>query len=359
MSASIAPGFDPNAAAAPDSGIFGLSSSADEAKVVLIPVPFEATTSYGGGTSGGPGAILQASRQIDLFDVQTGHPWRAGIAMLPEEEEIRDWNREARALAEPILEAGGLHPDRPELRVAAERVNALGAALNERVRSRTRALLEQGKIVGVVGGDHAVPFGSIQAHAAAFPGLGVLHVDAHADLREAYEGFEWSHASIMANVMDRIPGVSRLVQVGIRDLCQEELERIEGSSGRIVTHFDAVLQARKFEGVTWGKIVREIVAELPSQVYISFDIDGLDPVYCPHTGTPVPGGLSFAEAVALIDAVVRSERRIVGFDLNEVAPGEEGDEWDGNVGARLLYKMIGFALLSQGIGEAPKLPGRR
>ena len=187
----------------------------------------------------------------------------------------------------------------------------------------------------------------IQAHAEKYPGLGVLHLDAHADLRTAYEGFTWSHASIMYNVVQRLPGVKSLVQVAIRDMSQEEHHLIEASQGRVRAFFDATLQHQRFDGVPWNRQVDEIVSTLPEHVYLSFDIDGLDPVLCPHTGTPVPGGLSFPEANALIAGVVRSGRTIVGFDLTEVAPDPEGGEWDGNVGARLLYKMIGWMLKSQ------------
>ena len=216
------------------------------------------------------------------------------------------------------------------------------------VRDTTRSFLARGKLVGVVGGDHSVPFGCIEAYAEKYPGLGVLHLDAHADLREAYEGFTWSHASIMFNVIKRVPGVAKLVQVAIRDLGEAEHAMIESSGGRIVTFFDAELARQRFDGVPWNRQVEQIVSELPRQVYLSFDIDGLDPLLCPHTGTPVPGGLSFQEACALIGGVVRSGRQIVGLDLNEVAPDPAGGEWDGNVGARLLYKMIGWALKSAG-----------
>ena len=219
--------------------------------------------------------------------------------------------------------------------------------MNDHALTTARQWLEKGKLVAGVGGDHGTSFGIIQAHAERYPGMGVLHVDAHADLRDAYEGFEWSHASIMRNVATRLPGVSRIVQFGIRDFCEEEYDFMQQSNGRLRTFFDAECKTQQLDGRTWTSIVDEAVAELPSQVFISFDIDGLDPVLCPHTGTPVPGGLSFAEANALISAVVRSGRTIVGFDLNEVAPGPEGDEWDGNVGARLLYKLIGWTLKSQ------------
>lgn len=337
--------FDPNAAAAPDSGVFGLPHTPDEAAVVLLPIPFEATTSYGGGAVDGPRAILEASRQVDLFDIETGRVYERGIAMIEEPASIRALNDEAKELARPIVAAGGVGED-PVLLNAAKRVNEISAQVNEWAYQHTKAWLDRGKIVGAVGGDHSVSFGVIKAHAEKYKGLGLLHLDAHADLREAYEGFTFSHASIFHNVMTRIPEVGKLVQVGIRDLGDAEHQMIETSKGRIVTHFDAHLAQKRFDGVPWNKIVAEIVEALPKHVYLTFDIDGLDPVLCPHTGTPVPGGLSFPEATALIAGVVKSGRKIVGFDLTEVAPDPDGGEWDGNVGARLLYKMIGWTLKS-------------
>lgn len=338
--------FDPSAAAPADSGVFGLPHTPEEARVVLLPVPFEATTSYGGGTAEGPKAILEASKQVDLFDLETGRPYEPGIAMIDEPASVRAWNDEAKKLAAQVIEVGGnLTTDKQ--RKALARVNDLSAQMNDWVYAETKRWLDAGKLVGIVGGDHSVPFGSIQAHAEKYPGMGVLHLDAHADLREAYEGFTWSHASIFHNVITRIPGVKKLVQVGIRDFSNDEFVFIARSRGRIVDFFDPDLARNRFNGVPWNKQVAAMVKELPRDVYLSFDIDGLDPTLCPHTGTPVPGGLSFQEAVALISGVVQSGRRIVGFDLNEVAPDPQGGEWDGNVGARLLYKMIGFALLSQ------------
>jgi agmatinase len=338
--------FDPNAPAGADAGLYGLPHSPEEAKVVIVPVPFEATTSYGGGTSLGPAAILAASRQVDLYDLQTGTPWAEGIAMLPEPAEVLAWNAEARRLAEPIIEAGG-QLQGEQMVQALGQVDALCERMNEWVYQRCRHWLGRGKLVGGLGGDHSTSYGVIRAHAERYPGMGVLHLDAHADLRKAYEGFTWSHASIMRNVADRLPQVAKLVQVAIRDLCDEERAYIEASGGRVVAFFDPDLADQRFEGVPWNRQVDALIAPLPADVYLSFDIDGLDPVLCPHTGTPVPGGLSFQEAVALIAGVVRSGRRIVGFDLTEVAPDPAGGQWDGNVGARLLYKMIGFALRSR------------
>lgn len=319
--------FDPDAAATEHSGIYGLPHTPDEAGVVIIPVPFEATTSYGGGTSGGPRAVFEASKQVDLFDHETGRPYEAGIAMLDVPKKIVSWN--AKATKTKSL----------------KRVNEFGDRVNEWVYTQTCALLDAGKMAVTLGGDHSVPFGAIRAYAERHPGLGILHLDAHADLREAYAGHTWSHASIFHNVMTRIDAVGRLVQVGVRDLGGAEKRMIDGSAGRIVTFYDPDLAAQKEGGRSWGSIADHIVAHLPETVYLSWDIDGLDPTLCPSTGTPVPGGLSWNEAVGLLRAVVRAGKRVVGLDLCEVAPGDS--EWDANVGARLLYKMIGFALLSQ------------
>ncbi len=337
--------FDPNAAAGPDSGVFGLPFTPEEAKVVLVPVPFEATTSYGGGTADGPEAILEASRQVDLFDLDIGRPYEVGISMLALPGDVRAWNDEGKRLAAPIVESGGLEADSAAL----SKVNALCEKMNGWVYETTRHWLAAGKIVGVVGGDHSTPFGCIKAHAEKYPNLGVLHLDAHADLRDAYEGFTWSHASIMFNVMKHVPNVRKLVQVGIRDFGEAEYMMIRESDGRIHTFFDARLARARLDGMPWREQVDSIVAELPQHVYLSWDIDGLEPTLCPNTGTPVPGGLTFAQAVSLLEGLVRAGKKIVGFDLNEVSDGGTGSEWDGNVGARLLYKMIGWTLMSQGL----------
>jgi agmatinase len=337
--------FDPSAAAG-HQGVFGLPHTPEDAGVVLIPVPWEATVSYGSGTADGPAAILAASRQVDLLDRETGRPYEAGIAMLPIPAQVRAWSDEARVLAQPVIEAGGPGDD-PVLRQAADGVDELGARLNGWVRDQASRWLEAGKLVGVVGGDHSVPFGAIAAVAERHPGVGVLHVDAHADLRQAYEGLRWSHASIMYNVLCELPGVSRIVQVGVRDFCDEEDLLIRANPDRLRTFFDPDLRQQLFDGESWNRLAGRIIAELPREVYVSFDIDGLDPALCPHTGTPVLGGLSFPEATALLRLLAHSGRRVVGFDLNEVAPGRDGSEWDGNVGARVLYKLIGFSLRSR------------
>ena len=338
--------FDPSAAAQEGSGIYGLPHTEDDARVVVVPVPFDATTSYRRGAAGGPAAVLRASRQVDLYDREVGRPYEAGIYLQPEATLLAALNEDGRAAADPILAAGGAEDGNAEHQHLLTRVNGISEAVNKWVYDATARLLDKGKMAVILGGDHAVPFGAIQAYAERHPGLGVLHIDAHADLRDAYEGFTYSHASVMHNVATRIPAVGRLVQVGIRDFSEDEARFAEASGGRIQTFYDVDLARGRFEGEPFARQVERIVAALPQEVYVSFDIDGLDPAFCPHTGTPVPGGLHFHEASYLVGAVVRSGRRIVGVDLNEVAPGPDGDDWDGNVGARLLYKLIGWALLS-------------
>ncbi len=333
--------FDPDAAAAEGSGIFGLPFTPADAKVVILPVPFEATTSYGGGTSGAPALIMEASKQVDLFDLETGRPYTAGIAMLDIPQDIARLNREAKRLAQAVVAKGGAKD--AKTRAAAAKVNAASEKMNAWVYKKTRSLLDQGKIVVTLGGDHAVPFGAIKAHAEDHPGMGLLHFDAHADLRDAFEGFTWSHASIFNNVMKHIRSVKRLVQVGVRDFGEREKNLIDSSKGRIVTFFDADVARRKEKGEPFSKIADEIAAALPKKVYISWDIDVLEPSLCPTTGTPVAGGLSWNEAIGILHALRRAKKQIVGFDLCEVG----STEWDANVGARLLYKLIGFTLLTQ------------
>jgi agmatinase len=335
--------FDPNSAASEDSGVFGLPFSAEESAVHLIPVPWEPTVSYGGGTSRGPELILNASRQVDLFDLETRKAYEVGYYMEPISQEILKLNDDAKKKAQIVIE----NPDASGLEENLRFVNEAGSKLNRWLYEKTKALLAQNKLVGIIGGDHSSPFGAIQAFHEKYGGeFGILHIDAHADLRCAYEGFTWSHASIMFNLMTSVHPPSKLVQVGIRDFCEEEFEFIRDNHKHVSTYFDLNLKRRMIEGETWKNLCIEIVSHLPDKVYVSFDIDGLDPTLCPNTGTPVPGGLSYAEALGLLRTVAESQRTIVGFDLNEVSGGPTREEWNGNVGARLLYKLCGWTAIT-------------
>ncbi len=345
--------FDPNAAPEPDSGIFGLPHAEKDAALVLIPVPWEATTSYGGGASRGPAAIFAASGQIDLFDSDVAKPYEPGIFMRPESGAVRAWNKTAKAAAQKIIRAGGRVDGKPALLKALKTANALGDRLNDWVYRETKSVLAAGKIPGIVGGDHSVPYGAFRAAAERHGEFGLLHFDAHHDTRVAYEGLVWSHASIMYNALENIPKISKIVQVAIRDYSEQEHEFLRALGPRARVFYDRALCAARFSGAPWNRLAEEISADLPEKVWITFDIDGLDPKLCPHTGTPVPGGLQLAEAARVIELVARSGRTILGFDLVEVAPAPGGrDEWDANVGMRLLYKLAAWTFVSRGLCRA-------
>jgi agmatinase len=349
-----APEFDPDSPAEAEAGLFGLRTAPEEAGVCVLGVPFDATTSYRRGTAAGPAAILAASHQVDLFDAQQrtwrggdGRPWAAGIH-LEIDREIAAWNEEARPLAAAISERGGRIADSPALLGALERVNEFGARVNGRVLDWTRARLAAGVLPVVLGGDHSVPFGAIQAAGEAQPSLGLLHIDAHADLRPAYEGFVWSHASILHNLARAVPALEKVLSVGLRDVGEVEIAALEASRGRVRAVFGHEWSWARATGADLAALARREVAALPSAVWLTIDVDGLDPTLCPNTGTPVPGGLGWDEALLWLEALTATGKRVVGLDLCEVSPGEsapaEVDSWDAIVGARLLYKAIGAAL---------------
>jgi agmatinase len=351
--------FDADAPAADNSGPYGLPHTVAQSAVVIVPVPFEATVSYRAGTALGPVAVLAASRQVDLLDGDFGAVYPPGIAALSAPAWMKDVNDAARVAAIRVIDAqtAGEPPNADDIHA----VDEAGRRVNQWVHDTTAALLQQGKLPVIVGGDHSVPEGAIGACVASLAGrpLGILHLDAHCDLRVAYEGFQHSHASIMHNVMASHSSIT-LVQVGIRDFGMGELDAVKASGGRIRSYFDAQLRRARWSG-GFASLCQAIVGQLPNDIYLSFDIDGLDPALCPSTGTPVPGGLSFDEITMLLVEVAAKGKRVVGLDLVEVAPApgidpELGDGWDGNVAARLLYKMIGCALRSRGAIPSFTLP---
>ncbi len=341
--------FDPNALGDAAGGLFGLPFTPEEAQVVVVPVPWEVTVSYRAGTAEGPAAIREASLQVDLYDSDLPDAWKLGLAMEEPDETIAQISRDLRPIAADYigwLEAGQPTAGAAEHDTAAARVTAGGDQLLQWLKAKTGALLDADKAVAVLGGDHSTPLGFLHALAERHPdGFGILQIDAHCDLRPAYEGFRYSHASIMYNALE-LPAVKKLVQVGIRDMCQQEADFIERSVGRVAIFGQRFMSEEKFAKKSWKKVCGKIIAQLPQKVYLSFDIDGLDPKLCPGTGTPVPGGLEFEEAVYLLRAIVRSGRTIIGLDLNEVAPGDT--EWNAIVGARLLYQLCNWMAVSQG-----------
>jgi agmatinase len=346
---SLLDAFDPDAPAGAADGLFGLPFTEDDAAVLVLPVPWEPTTSYRKGTAHGPRAVARASMQVDLHDLETGDPWRSGIALADPDRDVEALNAEACTIASIVHQAGGVDPDDPDLLDAAARVDALADEVEGVVHRFTASCFARGRIPAILGGDHSVPLGAMIAAAERYPGLGILHVDAHADLRVAFEGFRSSHASILYNVLERAPGVATVVQVGLRDVSTQEVGRI-GADPRLHGWFDPEIAWELAHGTPWATLVGRMIAPLPEHVWITFDIDGLDPAFCPRTGTPVPGGLSWRDALVLLRALAHSGRTIVGFDLCEVAvedPDDPTDAIDAIVGARLLYKLAGHALATQ------------
>ena len=333
--------FNPNELGMANGNYFALPYTTEESEITLVSVPWDVTTSYRAGTHKGPEAIIDASVQVDLYDLNVPDAWEVKIGTLPVDESIKKLNKKFRKKAEEIIEQLEKGEEQESLSDLLSEVNSASEELNQKVYSSIKSIIESGKTPGIVGGDHSTPYGSMLALSEKYEDFGILHIDAHADLRNAYEGFTFSHASIMYNVLKEIPQVSKLCQVAIRDFCAEE-HKIIINEQRVRSFTDFELRNAEFDGLSWNKVCDSIISALPDNVYISFDIDGLSPDLCPNTGTPVPGGLTFNKADHLLVKLMNSGKKIVGFDLVEVAPGED-NEWDANVGAKLLYKMCLYA----------------
>ena len=334
-------------------GYFGSELSIDQAQLVLFPVSFDATTSYRRGTHRTPAAMRIPSHQLDLFDRTFGPVYRVGISQYLDsqyQDDVQRYNDKAGLHAQKVITAweDGEKPMDQDLEI----VNQSSFKLNELVRQRTSSLLRRGKLIGLVGGDHSVPFGYLQALASMHSDFGIIHMDAHHDLRVAYEGFQHSHASIMYNVMENIPQVSQLLSIGIRDFSEDEWRYAHDHPAIQTLYYDDL-----FSGLATGRSFADLLearlAKLPEKVYISFDIDGLDPALCPGTGTPVPGGLSYSQALWILERLHQLGKTLVGFDLCEInqagAGDAEYDDWDFNVGSRILYKLCGLLAASNQI----------
>lgn len=334
--------FDPSGIAIQNGNFFGLPYQPDDAQIVLLSCPWDVTTSYRDGTWQGPKAMLEASYQLDLSSPYKKNAWNTRISSLPMNPEWEERNHQLRLTAKEIISLleKGISEDDPQVREMLEVINKAGKTFHGEVEAAAATWLAQGKRVITVGGDHSISYGPILAHTKTHPSFSVLHFDAHADLRDAYEGFEHSHASIMRHV-EQMPAVNSLVQVGIRDVSPDEISYIENSK-KLKTFYDWNIRRKTAQGVSWHDQCLEMIAPLEKKVYLSIDIDGLDPKYCPNTGTPVPGGIELWEMLYLIEQIKASGREIIGADLVEVSPGNGESEWDANVGARILYQLCQF-----------------
>lgn len=343
--------FNPNATGVKDSGIFSLPYTYEQSKLILLPVPWEVTTSYGSGTSYGPASIYECSSQIDLAHLDTENAYQKGIFW--QDKNLKKWHQLSRKLKpkalaiKKSLESGKKLT--PQQKKEQEQINSLGEKFHKEVESAAKKILSEKKLLGTVGGDHSSPFGSICATSEFYKkDLTIIHIDAHADLRSSYQGYKHSHASILRNVMEDVQSPKKLIQLGIRDFCDEELEFIR-SRKDIKTYFDRDLSRLLSNGKSWLQICENILQEIPTQnVYFSVDIDGFNPTLCPNTGTPVPGGLEFFQFTELLNNLLKAKKKIVGFDLCEVTPDSprQLDCWDGNVGSRVLYNLCCYCLQS-------------
>ncbi len=338
--------FDPDGVGVDNGTYFGLPFDPATAELVLVSAPWDVTVSYGAGAAYAPDAIIEASTQLDFHDPLAPGAWRRGIATADVDYSLQEASQRLRTDAARVIDhlEGGGSPDDEYVVRKVRRVNEGCAAMNANIESQAARWLDAGRIVGLVGGDHSTPYGLIRALGARHAEFGILHIDAHCDLRDAYEGFEFSHASIMFNVLRDVPQAVRIAQVGVRDFSEGEAA-LAASSERIATFDDLSLAAARFRGETWDEQCRRIVGTLPREVYVSFDIDGLTFENCPHTGTPVSGGLTFNEAVWLLAVLARSGRRIIGFDVVEVCPAPD-QRIDAITGARILWKLCGLTLAS-------------
>lgn len=332
--------FDIDAVSNPNNNIFGLPFTEEDARVVILPVPWEVTVSFGSGTARAADHVFRAALQVDLYDPEAPDAWKQGYYMRPVDKKLlmkSDYLRKEAELYIDYISKGAEVESNRFMCKSLRDINEGGKYMNEWVYEQTSNLLKKGKLVGLLGGDHSIILGYLKALTEIHESFGILHIDAHCDLRVAYEAFPYSHASIMYNVLQEVPGIEKIVQVGIRDYGKIEYDMICNSNGRVVAYFDKDLKDRLFEGETWKQISDQIIEQLPQKVYISFDIDGLDPKLCPNTGTPVQGGLETEQVNYLFRKILKSGRKLIGFDLNEIGMGEGC--MDANVGARELFKL--------------------
>lgn len=271
-------------------------ANAKDCRVVALPVPYDSTTSYMGGAREGPRAIIEASRHLEDYDIELGREvYRVGIHTLPE--------------LEP-------HVGGPE-------------GMVERVQAAVEPFARDGKLVATLGGEHTISVGAVRAYRRVYPDLSVLYLDAHADLRDEYMGSRFSHACAARRIWEKCP----LVEVGVRSISQEEMDFVRRHDIPVYFHDEGSTPA------SWD--ADEVASRLSNHVYVSIDLDALDPSLMPAVGTPEPGGLDWNAVVGLLRAVCR-ERTVVGFDVVELCPAA-GPPSCSTVAAKLAYKLMGYA----------------
>ena len=281
-------------------GLDGGPVSLESAKVVLVPVPYDRTASYGKGASSGPRAILEASTHMELYDDELGvEPYTIGVHTAP-----------------PV--SG--NDDPPEVMAA-------------KVEAEVARYLGMGKMPVVLGGEHSVSIGAMRAYEKAFPGMSIVQLDAHGDLRRSFEGSEYNHACVMSHFAGRIP----TLQVGIRSMCREEGDFARENGLRIISAQDFIRRPAA---------ALDEVDRLSGEIYLTIDVDFFDPAIMPTTGTPEPGGPGWYEAIDLIRGIC-SRKRLIGFDVNELSPSGTNVAPD-FLTAKLVYKTIAYRFFASG-----------
>lgn len=326
--------------AAGDGGCyFGDATSPVDADVVIVSAPWSVTSDYGRGATYTPDAIIDVSLGKELYDATTGVSIEGRIATAEIDYNIQESSEQLGRDAERVMRSYDVTErgvgDYITHKVA--NVNEGFAAMHKSIYKQVKYWSLQGKRVAVVGGDHSVAFGAIKALSENNDDMGVLFIDAHADYSREVEPFNFSHRTIARDIIESIPSVTRLVEVGVRDVDKSEAEQL-GSNEKVSVFYAERLMAKRFEGCCWGDLCREIVALLPQKVYVSLDIDALKIEFCNNTNAPTPGGMTFDEVVYLVNTVVESGREIVGFDISEVVTSLD-NKMDAIVGARLLAKL--------------------
>ena len=332
---------------------FGSRTPFDQAQVVLVPVPWEVTASGSGGTAEAPEGIREASNQMDFFQKSSLKEINHLIFFEETNKELVHLNKTHRNISRKIIDQQNKDlPLREKQKTQMDVINQACKQMTDWVYKKGQEIFNKGKIPALVGGDHSVSEGLIRLMGEVYQKeFGLLHIDAHCDLRESYQGFTHSHASIMFNVLRHPSAPQKLLQVGIRDFCEEEYERIQKDS-RLVCYFDEDLSSRLFQGESWAKLCKEMISLLPSRIYVSLDVDGLEWTCAPGTGTPVPGGLTFNQALFLFQEIERQGKKLISFDVVESSAGSPEAEkafgyWNENVAARLIYYLCGLALRTQ------------
>ena len=319
---------------------FDEKCSPADADLVIVSAPWSVTSDYGHGATYTPDAVIDASTYGNLYDVESGFSAEGRVATAVIDYNIQELSehlgRDAERSANRSFD--GATPVAEHATRKVKHINEGFAEMHDSIYKQTKHWVSQGKRVAVVGGDHSVSFGAVKAVAEHYKELGVLFIDAHADYAHEDETFAYSHRTVARNIVEEIPSVSRLVEVGVRDIDKSEMDMLVAND-KIELFLAERVAAKRFEGECWGNLCREMVDKLPQKVYVSLDIDALKVEFCTHTNSPVPGGMTFDEVVYLVNCVVKSGREIVGFDITEVVSNID-DKMDAIVAVRLLTKMI-------------------